>query len=139
MLTASPNSTTQFRDTENMTVGKFSTPKLMLHLEGLLLLGASVAFYANLDFAWSTFWLLLLAPDLSFIPYAMHRNVGTFVYNALHTITLPLTLITFALVTDWSLGTQLALIWLAHIGMDRAIGYGLKYTDSFKNTHLSKV
>lgn len=123
---------------ENFT-GKMSTPKLMLHLEGFVLLAAAIFFYHSQDYAWSTFWLLLLVPDLSFVPYMMNRNVGTFFYNALHTVSLPLVLAALATLFGWAFGIQIALIWLAHIGMDRAIGYGLKYTDSFKNTHLGKV
>jgi hypothetical protein len=32
-----------------------------------------------------------------------------------------------------------ALIWFAHISMDRTVGYGLKYPTSFKDTHLERV
>ena len=116
-----------------------STPRLMLHLEGLAFLAAAVAIYAMQEYAWSTFFLLLLVPDLSFIPYMINHRVGTFVYNVMHTTSFPLILGAGALFLGWTFGVQLALIWFAHIGMDRAIGYGLKYVDSFKNTHLSKV
>ena len=112
---------------------------VVLLVEMVVLLVVAGAFYASQDFAWSTFWLLLLAPDLSFIPYMLNRNVGTFIYNMVHTISLPLMLVALAFITGWTFGIQLALIWLAHIGMDRAVGYGLKYTSSFKNTHLGKV
>ena len=116
-----------------------SIPKLMLHIEGAALLGVALVLYAVQGYAWSTFWLLLLVPDVAFVPYMLNRRIGTFVYNALHTVTLPLLLVAIAAFSGWTLGFQLALIWLAHIGMDRTVGYGLKYVDSFKNTHLSKV
>lgn len=139
MLNTSINPSAQPNETRSNLVAGFTTPKLMLHLEGLVLLGAAVALYANQGFAWSSFWLLLLAPDLSALPFAWSRKMGTFFYNAFHTITLPLVLLTIAFLTNWTFGMQIALIWLAHIGMDRTAGYGLKYTDSFKNTHLGKV
>jgi hypothetical protein len=34
---------------------------------------------------------------------------------------------------------RVALIWAAHIGMDRALGYGLKETSGFTRTHLGRV
>ena len=42
-------------------------------------------------------------------------------------------------VGDSSTATQIALIWLAHIGVDRLLGYGLKYPTGFKDTHLQRV
>ena len=40
---------------------------------------------------------------------------------------------------DSGLPVQLALIWLGHIGMDHALGYGLKYPTAFGDTHLQRV
>jgi hypothetical protein len=56
-----------------------------------------------------------------------------------HTYTLPALLMALALATQWPLGVQLALIWFAHIGMDRTVGYGLKYPTEFKDSHLQRV
>ena len=139
MINTSINPIANIPKNANVSYLTLSTPKLMLHIEGTTLLGLALFLYAMQGYAWSTFWLLLLVPDLSFVPYMLNRQLGTFVYNALHTITLPLALVAFATMTDWTFGIQLALIWLAHIGVDRTVGYGLKYVDSFKNTHLSKV
>lgn len=82
---------------------------------------------------------LLLAPDLSMLGYALGKQWGSVVYNLVHTYTLPLLLAIISLVTGLPLGVQLALIWLAHIGMDRTVGYGLKYPASFKDSHLARV
>ncbi len=57
----------------------WSTPKVLLHLEGLALLGTAVAIYAMQGFAWSTFFLLFLVPDLAFLPYMINRQLGTFI------------------------------------------------------------
>ncbi|HYI15926.1 MAG TPA: DUF4260 family protein, partial [Thermomicrobiales bacterium] len=56
-----------------------------------------------------------------------------------HTYILPVILGAAGLLGDSDLTTSLALIWAAHIGMDRSIGYGLKYPGAFKDTHLSRV
>lgn len=139
MMNMSTNPITNVQENAMTSLLPISTPKLILHGEGVALLSIALALYATQGFAWSTFWLLLLAPDLAFVPYLLNRRVGTFAYNALHTITLPLLLAVLALSSGWTLGIQLALIWLAHIGMDRTVGYGLKYVDSFKHTHLGEV
>lgn len=111
----------------------------MLRLEGIVILSASVALYAYADYGWLMFAILFFAPDLALIPYAFNRGVGIAVYNVMHTLTLPLLLGIVALLLGWPVGVQLALIWLAHIGMDRAVGYGLKYSDQRNDTHLSRV
>ncbi len=111
----------------------------MLRLEGLIVLIAAVSLYAYFDFSWLAFALLFLAPDLALIPYAIDENLGIGIYNVLHTYTLPLVLGLVAILIGWPVGVQLALIWLAHIGMDRTVGYGLKYRGGLKETHLGRV
>lgn len=111
----------------------------MLRLEGVVIFGVAIALYAYAGYGWLAFVLLFFAPDLALIPYAVNRRVGVAVYNAVHTVSVPLLLGVIALLLGWPVGVQLALIWLAHIGMDRAVGYGLKYSDQLKDTHLSRV
>lgn len=114
-------------------------PGLLLRLEGLVVLLVAVALYAYQGYSWLWFALLLLAPDLSFLAYAFNSRLGSIVYNAVHTYALPLLLALISLLAGSSLGQQLALIWLAHIGLDRLLGYGLKYPTGFKDTHLVRV
>jgi hypothetical protein len=121
-----------------MTI-KTNKVALLLRAEGLVILIAAVALYAMADYSWLAFALLFFAPDLALIPYAINRRIGISVYNAVHTFTLPLVLGVAAVLLGWPVGVQVALIWLAHIGMDRAVGYGLKYSDQLKDTHLSRV
>ena len=116
-----------------------SIPALMLRLEGLAVLGAAVLLYTRQDYGWLLFALLFLAPDLAIIPYALNQRLGRILYNLLHTYTLPLLLALLSLSLPNPLTLQLSLIWFAHIGMDRLVGYGLKYPDSFKETHLQRV
>ena len=114
-------------------------PRLFLHLEGAALLIAALAAYARLDFSWWTFALLFLAPDLALVAYMLNRRAGSLIYNLLHTTVFPIILAAYGLLAGSDPALRVALIWFAHIGMDRAVGYGLKYAGEMKTTHLSRV
>lgn len=112
-------------------------PLLLLRAEGLALLAAAAAGYGALGGSWWLFAGLLLVPDLAMLGYLAGPRAGAAAYNALHTTLGPalLGLLAFG-ISSTGLG-GLALIWAAHIGMDRAAGYGLKYASGFGATHLS--
>ena len=114
-------------------------PRLLLRLEGLAVVVAAVVLYFHEDFGWILFVALILAPDLSFAGYAFGPKVGAIAYDAVHTEIFPVALGTVGVLADSSTATKVALIWLAHIGADRLLGYGLKYPTAFKDTHLSRV
>lgn len=118
---------------------QLSMPGLLLRLEGLAVVIAAMTLYAVNDYRWWVLALLLLAPDLSMIGYAFGPRVGAISYNVVHAYILPLALGIAGFLFGWPLALQLALIWLLHIGIDRAVGYGLKYSDDFKHTHLQAV
>jgi hypothetical protein len=80
-----------------------------------------------------------LAPDLSALGYLFGPKVGSVTYNLAHTTVWPIAIGVVGWRLGWSWAAPVALIWLAHIGMDRMIGYGLKYPDSFKRSHLQEV
>ena len=120
------------------TAGRVTgAPALLLRLEGGVELGAAILAYALLGGGWMMFVVLLLAPDLSMLGYLAGNRVGAAIYNTAHTYLAPaaLALLAWALhLPPWV--TLAALIWAAHIGMDRLLGYGLKYPEGFKATHL---
>jgi hypothetical protein len=118
---------------------KLSMPRILLSLEGLTLFIGSIVLYAYTGGSWWLFLLLLLSPDIAALGYLLNTRIGAMSYNAIHTTVLPLSLAIASLMLSWTLGLHLALIWLAHIGMDRTLGYGLKYSVAFKETHLSRV
>ena len=114
-------------------------PRRLLHVEGLTVLVAAVALYFHLDHGWLALVLLFLAPDLSMLGYLGGPRIGALAYDTVHTYALPVALGLVGVLGDVGTATQLALIWVAHIGFDRLLGYGLKYPTGFKDTHLQRV
>ena len=115
------------------------TPRVLLRLEGLALLTAAVVGYRELHASWWLFAVLLLVPDIALVAYAAGPRFGALAYNAVHSYLAPALLAvlayTFGLPSLW----PLCLIWLAHIGMDRALGLGLKFPTAFRDPHLGTV
>lgn len=115
------------------------TPRAYIHVENAVAFIAIVIFYMHLDYSLLLFFLLLFSPDLTMIGYAWNQKIGSIVYNLGHNLVMPIVLISAALVQDMSALIMLALIWFAHIFLDRALGFGLKYRQGFKVTHLQKL
>jgi Domain of unknown function (DUF4260) len=120
-------------------VAQSDLPTVVLRVEGLALLAAAVFLYARYGDGWLLFAVLLLAPDLSLIGYTAGPAVGAVAYNVGHTTVLPLALAVAGIVAGSEVILSIALIWLAHIGMDRSLGYGLKRTTGFRDTHLGRI
>lgn len=114
----------------------FSKPNTLLRLEGLALLVLGVVLYAKLDYHWTLFWSLLLLPDIALFAYLLNKEVGALAYNLTHAKLLPSLLAVIGLLLGHAGVLAVAIIWFVHIGMDRFLGYGLKYTQGFKFTHL---
>jgi uncharacterized protein DUF4260 len=114
-------------------------PRVLLHAEGLAVAVAAIALYFYADYPWWLLVALVLAPDLSMIGYLAGLTVGAAAYDAAHTYSFPIALAAIGVIADAALTVQLGLIWFTHIGVDRAIGYGLKYPSGFKDTHLQRV
>ncbi len=85
------------------------------------------------------FVVLLLIPDLFMLGYFAGPRVGAVAYNLVHAYISPLVLGAVGVLADVPLAVRLALIWTAHIGFDRALGYGLKYATAFGDTHLGRL
>lgn len=111
----------------------------MLRLEGLAILAASVALYAQLHGSWGWFAALFLVPDVSLAGYLFGPRIGARVYNTGHSTIGPLLLVLVGLLAALPMILPYALIWTAHIGFDRALGYGLKYGTAFGHTHLGQI
>jgi hypothetical protein len=114
-------------------------PRVLLHAEGVAVAVAAIALYFHADFPWWLLVALVLVPDLSMVGYLAGPAIGAAAYDAAHTYSLPVALAAVGLIVHAETAVQLGLIWLTHIGVDRALGYGLKYPTGFKDTHLQRV
>ncbi len=114
-------------------------PRVLLRVEGGAVAVAAIAVYFHEGYPWWLFVALVLAPDLSMVGYVGGVRIGAATYNAAHTYALPVVLAAIGVIAGAEVAVQVGLIWLAHIGIDRAIGYGLKYPTGFKDTHLQRV
>jgi Domain of unknown function (DUF4260) len=114
-------------------------PKWILHVEGAAIFAISLFFYASLHFSWWLFALLFLTPDLFMLGYLANVRVGSALYNLVHTLVGPIALLLAAFGLPAPHLTPYGLIWLSHIGLDRMLGYGLKYPTQFRDTHLQHV
>jgi Domain of unknown function (DUF4260) len=113
--------------------------RALLRLEGLTLFAGMIVLYTVWDGSWWVFAILFLAPDLSFLAYLSGPRTGAVVYNIAHSYMAPVALMTLGFGLAAPLTLSIAMIWLAHIGFDRALGYGLKYAAGFGFTHLGRI
>jgi Domain of unknown function (DUF4260) len=114
-------------------------PRSLLRLEGVAVAVAALVVYFWASHSW---WLILVlapAPDLAMAAYVSGPRIGAAAYDLVHTYAFPVVLGAGGLVADSDAAVAVALIWLTHIGVDRAVGYGLKYPTGFKDTHLQRV
>jgi hypothetical protein len=113
--------------------------RTLLRLEGLTLFAGMTLLYAVWGGSWWIYGLLFFVPDLSFAAYLAGPRVGAIVYNAAHSYMAPMTLNIAGFALASPLVLSIAMIWLAHIGFDRTLGYGLKYSAGFGFTHLGRI
>jgi hypothetical protein len=113
--------------------------RTLLRLEGLAVLAVAIAAYAQFGAGWGWFALLFLLPDLSFLAYLAGPRAGAAAYNAAHSYAGPLALLAIGVLGAVPALLAVALVWGAHIGFDRALGYGLKYASGFAQTHLGPI
>ena len=111
---------------------------LLLRLEGLAVASVSAILYARTGASWWLFAALWLLPDLSMLGYLAGPCRGARTYNAAHTYVVPGTLFVCSLLLHAPAVLPFALIWINHIGVDRLLGYGLKYGNGFGWTHLGR-
>jgi hypothetical protein len=111
----------------------------LLRLEGLAMFIAGLIAYDRLGGDW--LWLVpaLLVPDLSAIGYLAGPVVGSVVYDLVHNWALGLAVLGLGLWVGVPLVTLAGVILIAHVGMDRVAGYGLKHPSGFKDTHLQRA
>jgi len=113
--------------------------RVVLRLEGLCVLVAASVAYSKFGLGWGTFALFFLTPDISLLGYLAGPKIGAVSYNLAHSYSGAVACLVAGLVLPAPTILDIGLIWCAHIGFDRALGYGLKYSDGFSFTHLGRI
>ena len=111
----------------------------IIRIENGLAFAITFYLYAQLDFPIWMFFVFLLVPDVTMLGYAINTKIGAIVYNIGHSLIIPLLLAASYVYFTKDYLLIISLIWVAHLFMDRMLGYGLKYTDSFKKTHIQQL
>lgn len=113
--------------------------KSLLKLEYVAILVLSLLLFSQLDYQWWMYVLFFLVPDIGMVGYVVNTKVGAFTYNFTHhyatAVACLLVGFTFSIPVVIFAGT----ILLGHSAFDRLLGYGLKYSDSFKHTHINHL
>ncbi|WP_439127513.1 DUF4260 domain-containing protein [Polaribacter sp.] len=113
--------------------------KNTLKLEEFAMFGFSIFLYNQLDFSWWLYLALFFLPDISFLGYVISTKVGAVFYNILHHKGIAIALYLLGVYSDNNYLQLAGIVLFGHASFDRILGYGLKYSDSFNNTHLGKI
>jgi hypothetical protein len=113
--------------------------KTIVRLEEFGIFLFAIYLFSTLAYPWWLFPLLLFVPDLSMVGYLKDTKVGAMVYNFFHFRGLALLLFVLGSFISLPLLSLIGVILFAHSSLDRVFGYGMKYGDSFENTHLGKI
>lgn len=119
--------------------GPVASVRVLLRLEGLAVAAVTAVLYARMGANWWLFAALWFAPDLSMVGYLGGSCKGARVYNAFHTYVGPVVLALSGLALGGHTALLVALVWANHLGVDRLLGYGLKYGEGFGWTHLGRM
>lgn len=111
----------------------------LLKLEDLGLFGLSLLLFSQLPYGWWVYALLFLAPDLGMLGYLAGPKVGAATYNLTHHLGLAVLLYAAGILAAIPPLALAGAVMLGHSSLDRVLGYGLKYPDSFHHTHLGWI
>ena len=113
--------------------------KNILKLEEIALFALSIYLFSLLNFDWWWYLVLFFLPDVSFVGYALNPKVGALAYNILHHKGIMMLLYLVGIYLQSEVLQLVGIVFFGHSAFDRIFGYGLKYNDSFNNTHLGKI
>lgn len=114
---------------------------LWQRVEGALILvaGLALARFGTGGLPWWSAALIFFAPDLSFFGYLLGSRVGAFGYNLVHLYAPGVVFLVVGLLLPLPWLASVGALWLAHCGLDRMAGYGLKSPEGFAVTHLGRI
>lgn len=138
-MTATPAAAARVRRVAPRVTDATRDARRLLRLEGLAMLVAATVAYGQSGSGWGLFAAAFLLPDLTMLGYLAGPRAGAAAYNAGHSYLGPALLLGLAGTLGGPGVVPLALIWFAHIGFDRLLGYGLKHTSGFRDTHLGRI
>jgi hypothetical protein len=113
-----------------------SNPVIFQRIEGAAVFAAATVIYFHAHLSWLLYILLLFSFDVFMVGYAFNLRIGATIYNLGHSMIFPSLLAIVYLLHSSNFVLGFACLGFAHIGIDRAFGYGLKFSTGFKHTHL---
>lgn len=113
--------------------------KNLLQFEEVGQFGFAIFLFTQLEFQWWLFPLCLLLPDVSMLGYLINPKIGAWIYNFFHHKLLAVLVLILGFCLKIPIAEFAGIILWAHSSMDRIFGYGLKFEDSFKHTHLGSM
>jgi|SRR5690554_1455930 len=113
--------------------------KTALKIEELMMFVLGILAFNQLDFAWWWFLLLILTPDIGMLGYVLNTKIGAFTYNMFHHKGIAIAFYLLGIYFENEVLQLIGIILFSHASLDRIFGYGLKFTDSFKHTHLGNM
>lgn len=113
--------------------------KILLRLEEIGLIALGCYFFSLTGYSWWIFVLFFLAPDIGMMGYLVNVRVGAFIYNLFHHKGLAAAVVICGTSLNEPILILAGSILFSHAAFDRVFGYGLKYSDSFKHTHLGWI
>ncbi|MDA0177614.1 DUF4260 domain-containing protein [Mesoflavibacter profundi] len=113
--------------------------KSILKLEELLQFALGIYLFSTLSYAWWWFLVLILLPDIGMLGYLVNTKTGALTYNVFHHKGLAILMLLIGIYFEIEVMQLIGIILFSHAALDRVFGYGLKYADNFKNTHLGHL
>lgn len=113
--------------------------KSVLKLEELLQFALGIYLFSTLSYTWWWFLVLILLPDIGMLGYLINTKTGALTYNVLHHKGLAILIFLAGIYFEIEVMQLIGTILFSHAALDRVFGYGLKYADNFKNTHLGHL
>lgn len=110
-----------------------------IKLEEFAMFGFSIFLFNQTDYNWWIYLIFILTPDIGMLGYVINTKIGAVTYNLFHHrgIALVILIIGYYYSLEWLV--LAGIILFGHAAMDRMLGYGLKYDDDFKHTHLGWI
>lgn len=108
-------------------------------IESAAIFLASLYFYNTTGESWWLYVGLWLVPDIGMVGYLKNSKLGALTYNSFHSYLVPALLLIVSSVNAMEILQAISIIWISHIALDRALGYGLKLDKGFNHTHLGTI